>query len=76
MTTQPGGSTPAQYGIPRGAKEIQDLIEFRDMNFAIGNIFKACYRMGYKDGVDQAYDLRKIIYFAQRELKRLEKLGA
>lgn len=76
MSNLPGGSTPSQYALPKGAKEIQDLIEYRDMNFSIGNIFKACYRMGYKEGVDQAYDLRKIIYFAKRELKRLESLGA
>ena len=69
-TTGNGGSTPKQYGIPDGATELQDLIEHRDMNFAIGNVFKACYRMGIKNKAE--YDLNKIIYFANRELKRIK----
>ena len=68
---QPGGSTPSQYALPKGAAELQDLIEFREMNFAMGNIFKACYRK--KDAVDRLYDIRKIIWFAQREEQRLMK---
>lgn len=66
----PGGSTPSQYAFPRGARELQDLIEYREMNFAQGNIFKAVYRMGVKHDTAE-YDLRKIIWFAERELKRL-----
>lgn len=69
----PGGSTPGQYELPKTAVELQDLIEYRDMNFAIGNIFKACYRMGEKSAVDKAYDLRKIIWFAKRELARCQQ---
>lgn len=66
-----GGSTD-YYNIPEGIKDLQGLIEYKNMNFAIGNIFKACYRMGRKEGNDDAYDLRKIIFFAERELKRIE----
>ena len=69
-----GGSTPSQYSIPSDAKELQDLIEYRNMNFAIGNIFKACYRMGLKEGADELYDLNKIIFFAKREKKRIKRL--
>lgn len=69
-----GGSTPEQYGIPEGAKELQDLIEYRNMNFAVGNIFKACYRMGLKEGADEIYDLNKIIFFAKREKKRIKRI--
>lgn len=64
-----GGST-SYYDIPEGAKDLGDLVEYKDMNFNIGNIFKAAYRLGEKDGTDKVYDLNKIIYFAQRELKR------
>lgn len=60
------------YQLPDGAKEIQDLIEAKGMNFAVGNIFKACYRLGTKEGTDALYDIRKIIWYANRELKRLE----
>ena len=69
----PGGSTPSQYALPNGAKELQDLIEYREMNFAVGNIFKACYRLGTKDGVSAEYDLNKIIFFAKRELARVQR---
>ena len=68
-----GGSTPSQYALPTDAKELQDLIEHREMNFAVGNIFKACYRLGTKDGVSAEYDLNKIIWFAERELTRIKK---
>ncbi len=68
--TSNGGSTE-YYKIPSTAKDLQDLIEEKNMNFAIGNIFKACYRLGEKDGTSAAYDLRKIIFFAQRELDRI-----
>ena len=66
-----GGSTPSQYGLPEGAAELQDLIEHREMNFQVGNIFKACYRMGHCTHSDRARDLRKILYFAERELNRV-----
>lgn len=68
-----GGSTPHLYSIPSDAKELQDLIEYRNMNFSVGNIFKACYRMGRKEGADELYDLNKIIFFAEREKKRIER---
>jgi hypothetical protein len=67
-----GGSTPKQYGIPEGATELQDLIEYRGMNFAVGNIFKACFRLGTKN--DDLYELNKIYWFAKRERDRLAKL--
>jgi hypothetical protein len=67
-----GGSTPHQYGLPEEARELQDLIEYRDMNFAIGNIFKACYRAGTCDHSSMARDMRKVVWFAKRELRRLE----
>jgi len=66
-----GGSTPKQYQLPDNAKELQDLIEFRNMNFATGNIFKAIYRLGTKN--EPEYELNKIIWFANRELKRIKK---
>jgi hypothetical protein len=65
-----GGSTD-YYKIPDGAVDLQDLIEHKDMNFSIGNIFKACYRLGEKSGTDLLYDLNKIIFFAEREKARL-----
>jgi hypothetical protein len=67
----PGGSCPSQYSLPEGASELQDLIEHRSMNFALGNIFKACYRLGGCSHSDAERDLNKILWFAQRELDRV-----
>ena len=68
-----GGSCPEQYGLPEGAQELQDLIEYRDMNFAIGNIFKACYRIGHCGHSDALRDAKKILWFAEREVRRMKK---
>jgi len=65
-----GGSNPDKYGLPEGAKDLQDLVEYREMNFAVGNIFKAAYRLGVCDHSDRKRDLEKIMWFAQRELDR------
>jgi len=70
-----GGST-SYYELPSGATELNDLIEHKRMPFALGNIFKACYRLGEKDGADVLYDLNKIIYFANRLKGMVEKHGA
>lgn len=63
--TSDGGSTN-YYKLPTNATELNDLIEYKNMSFALGNIFKACYRFGEKDAASRLYDLNKIIYFAER----------
>jgi len=63
------GGTTSYYQLPDGIEQLQDLIEYRGMNFAVGNIFKATWRLGSGNS-DPLYDLRKIIWFAERELKR------
>ncbi len=69
--TSDGGKT-SYYQLPKGATELNDLIEHKGMSFALGNIFKACYRFGEKDAASRLYDLNKIIYFAER-LKKVEQ---
>lgn len=64
-----GGSTD-YYKLPPNSKDLQDLIEYKDMNYAIGNIFKAVYRLGEKN--EASYELNKIIYFANRELAKIK----
>lgn len=70
MTELTGWSSP-YYEIPENVKEIQDLVEHREMNFAVGNIFKAAYRLGHKENTSAVYDLNKIIWFAKREKARI-----
>lgn len=65
------GGASSYYLIPEGARELMDLIEHKRMGFSVGNIFKACYRLGSKEGTTRRYDLKKIIYFAERELALL-----
>ena len=70
--TNHGGSTD-YYRLPAGACELQDLIEHKAMNFALGNIFKAAYRMGEAPHSDQIREYNKIAWYAERELARLRK---
>lgn len=57
-----GGSTD-YYKLPPHATELKHLISHKSMSFARGNIFKACYRLGEKQGVNLEYDLQKIKFF-------------
>lgn len=66
------GKATSYYDFPIGAVTLNDLIEYKEMSFARGNIFKAIYRLGEKDGINDEYDLNKIIYYAERMLNSLK----
>ena len=68
------GGSSTYYQFPDGAKELNDLIEHKDMSFARGNMFKALYRLGEKEGIDVGYDLNKMQLFLDR-LKEMHKKG-
>ena len=67
------GKATAYYDFPEGATTLNDIIEYKDMSFARGNIFKAAYRLGEKQGIDDEYDLNKIIYYANRMLNQIKR---
>lgn len=67
------GSTADYYVLPQRARQLQDLISYRNMNAQLGEIFRACYRYGQQHHSDPKRDIRKIIFYAQAELERLEK---
>lgn len=67
------GSTAAYYELPEGAEELQDLISHRNMNAQIGEIFRSCYRYGLALHSDQLRDAKKIKFYIDAEIKRLEK---
>jgi hypothetical protein len=69
------GSTADYYVLPEGATQLQDLISHRDMNSQIGEIFRACYRYGIVSHSDKMRDAKKIRFYAQAEVERLEKLS-
>jgi hypothetical protein len=76
MKVTSDGSTASYYELPRGAKELQDLISHRNMNSQIGEIFRACYRMGRAAHSDELRDAKKILFYAAAEVARLEALEA
>ena len=67
------GSTASYYKLPGESKELQDLISHRNMNAQIGEIFRACYRYGLVSHSDMLRDAKKIKFYADAEIKRLEK---
>lgn len=71
------GGKSSYYQLPEHAKELRHLISERNMSFARGNLFKACYRLGEKNGVDVSYDLNKMKFFIDDMIemnKRGEKI--
>jgi hypothetical protein len=73
MTTS-DGSTASYYELPPGATELQDLISYRNMNAQDGEIFRAIYRKGRASHSDELRDAKKVLFYAQAEVKRLEQV--
>ena len=69
------GSTASYYELPAGATQLQDLISHRNMNAQLGEIFRACYRYGLASHSDQLRDAKKIKFYIEAEIARLQKLG-
>lgn len=67
------GSTADYYKIPSNATALQDLISHKNMNAQIGEIFRACYRYGEVAHSSKLRDAKKIKFYAEAEIKRLEK---
>ncbi len=67
---KPDGGPQKYYDFPAGAITLNDLIEYKNMDFHLGNIFKAVWRYGTKEGTSKDYDCRKIIYSGARKLKQ------
>jgi hypothetical protein len=73
------GWSSCTYNIPEGAVDVDDLITMLQINWHMANILKATWRYGKKCMPGKSfieakrYDLRKIIWMAQRELAALDK---
>lgn len=74
MKAQSDGSTASYYELPKGATELQHLISAKNMNAQLGEIFRACYRYGQVLHSPKARDIKKILFYAQAELERLEAI--
>jgi hypothetical protein len=69
------GSSANYYKLPRNVSELQDLISHRNMNAQLGEIFRECYRYGLASHSDEMRGIKKIIFYANAELKRLQGLS-
>jgi len=59
------GLSTSYYEIPKHATELRHLISHKGMSKSRGDIFKACYRLGEKDGTEILYDLNKMKFFIE-----------
>jgi hypothetical protein len=66
------GSTASYYQLPGGADELQHLISYKNMNAQIGEIFRSCYRYGESSHSDQLRDAKKIKFYIDAEISRLQ----
>lgn len=76
MSNKSDGSTASYYELPSGCTELQHLISHRNMNAQIGEVFRACYRYGLVEHSEMLRDAKKIKFYAEAEIERLEKLAA
>ena len=75
LTGTSDGSTASYYELPPGATELQHLISFKNMNSQIGEILRSCYRYGESSHSDQLRDAKKIRFYINAEIERLERYG-
>lgn len=68
------GSTASYYELPDGATELQHLISYRNLNAQDGEMFRAIYRKGRASHSDALRDAKKVLFYAQAEVERLEGL--
>lgn len=66
---------PAHYHAESGL-EVIDIIEAWALNYNRGNALKYLARAGRKDPASEAQDLKKALWYIERELKRLEEASA
>ncbi len=75
QSSKSDGSTASYYKLPSGCLELQQLISHRNMNAQLGEIFRACYRYGLVEHSEMLRDAKKIKFYAEAEIERLEKLN-
>ena len=67
------GSSSNYFKLPDHATELRHAISHKNMSFSRGNLFKACYRLGDKDGTSVLYDLNKMEFFLKDLREMLER---
>lgn len=64
--SKPTGGSSSYYDLPAGATQLQDLIQYREMSHAQGEMFCALYRR--KPGIDALYNAQKVAWYALSDL--------
>lgn len=67
------GSTATYYELPKEATELQHLISYKNMNAQLGEIFRSAYRYGNASHSDKLRDAKKIKFYIDAEIARLEQ---
>lgn len=67
-----GNSADYYFLPPNKPEQLQDLISYKNMNAQIGEIFRSCYRYGEVDHSTKLRDAKKMKFYADAEIKRLE----
>jgi hypothetical protein len=75
MKVKSDGSTASYYELPEGATELQHLISYKNMNAQMGEIFRAAYRYGEVEHSEMIRDAKKIRFYIDAEIERLERYG-
>jgi len=69
------GGKNSFYEIPSEVKDVDDLCEYLELNFFMGNILKSLWvKKGKRhEATDEKREAKKRVHYAQKELNRLEK---
>lgn len=60
--------------IDKNSTELQQIISALDLNAQTGEMVRAIYRKGRASHSDELRDARKVLFYAQAEVRRLEAL--
>lgn len=69
------GTSADYYKLPKNATQLQHLISAKNMNAQIGEIVRACYRYGEVEHSPRLRDAKKIKFYIEAEIARLEEFG-
>jgi len=75
-TDKPDGGPAEYYDFPKDYNTLNDVIEWKGDtswkgdSFHLGNIVKAAWRWGIKEGTSKEYDARKFMYSGARLLMK------
>lgn len=64
---------PAHYGGADNPFEVIKIIEYYGLGFHIGNALKYMLRAGKKEGETELDDLKKVRWYIDRKIQRLER---